>query len=231
MTTRIVLVPGFWLGEWAWDEVAGDLRSRGADVVALTLPTKAADGGPVSLADRAAAIEDALEAGEAERRILVVHSGSAFPGTLAIDRRPDLADRLILVDTAPPKDGLAFMPDATSDYTAETAWDSLKEEGSLEGLTDEQLAEFRHRAVPEPHSILVEEISLSDADRHSVPLTAICTVFPAEAYQSFAEQGVPFLAALADFTDVTYIDLPTSHWPMWSEPAKLADIIWEQSQR
>ena len=34
----IVLVPGFWLGAWAWDEVASILRTDGHDVTALTLP-------------------------------------------------------------------------------------------------------------------------------------------------------------------------------------------------
>ncbi len=35
---RFVLVPGFWLGAWAWDPVAAPLRAAGAEVVALTLP-------------------------------------------------------------------------------------------------------------------------------------------------------------------------------------------------
>jgi pimeloyl-ACP methyl ester carboxylesterase len=34
----IVLVPGFWLGAWAWDEVVDALRADGHDVTALTLP-------------------------------------------------------------------------------------------------------------------------------------------------------------------------------------------------
>ena len=34
----IILVPGFWLGAWAWDEVAEALRADGHDVTALTLP-------------------------------------------------------------------------------------------------------------------------------------------------------------------------------------------------
>ena len=34
----IVLVPGFWLGAWAWDEVADTLRAEGLEVTALTLP-------------------------------------------------------------------------------------------------------------------------------------------------------------------------------------------------
>ena len=34
----IVLVPGFWLGAWAWDEVAAALRADGHEVTAVTLP-------------------------------------------------------------------------------------------------------------------------------------------------------------------------------------------------
>ena len=30
---------------------------------------------------------------------------------------------------------------------------------------------------------------------------------------------------LAELSDVTYVDLPTSHWPMWSRPKELAEII------
>src|SRR5688500_9806657 len=38
MTTQIVLVPGFWLGAWAWDHVAPLLADRGYAVTPLTLP-------------------------------------------------------------------------------------------------------------------------------------------------------------------------------------------------
>lgn len=33
-----MLVPGFWLGGWAWDDVAGPLRAAGHQVDAVTLP-------------------------------------------------------------------------------------------------------------------------------------------------------------------------------------------------
>ncbi len=58
----------------------------------------------------------------------------------------------------------------------------------------------------------------------------ICTAFPASAYQDYAAQGVPFPAALLDYSDVAYIDLPTGHWPMWSQPEELADIIAKASR-
>ena len=39
-TPPIILVPGFWLGAWAWDEVAGILRAAGHDVTALNKVSK-----------------------------------------------------------------------------------------------------------------------------------------------------------------------------------------------
>lgn len=232
MTTRIVLVPGFWLGQWAWDEVVPALRDRGFDAVALTLPGLEPDHRPeatVTLADQASAIEAALDV-DVERRILVVHSGAAFPGTLVLDRRPDLVDRFVLVDTAPPKPGLAFNAERVGDLTLADAWPGLQEEGSFTDLTEAQLETFRERAVPQPGSVVTEAVELTNDARHQIPVTVICTAFPASAYQDYAAQGVPFLAALLDYSEVTYIDLPTGHWPMWSKPVELADIITNASR-
>ena len=33
------------------------------------------------------------------------------------------------------------------------------------------------------------------------------------------------LAGLTELRDVTWVDLPTSHWPMWSRPQELAATI------
>lgn len=216
MTTQIVLVPGFWLGTWAWDEVAALLTERRFEVEALS-PTG-------SLAARATQITDALDA-SADHRVLVVHSGAAFPGTLAIDQRPELVDRLVCVDTAPAADGLAFNADAAGEFTVEMAWDSLAAEGSLRDLTPEQLARLRERAVPEPPEMVTAPVRLTNPDRLRVPLTVICTAFSAEQYQDAAEQGVPYFVALDDYADIDYIDLPTGHWPMWSKPHELAQLI------
>ena len=40
MTTQIsvILVPGAWLGAWAWDRVVGTLRDQGLDAYPVTLP-------------------------------------------------------------------------------------------------------------------------------------------------------------------------------------------------
>jgi hypothetical protein len=36
--TPIVLVPGFWPGAWAWDELGTALRADGHEITAQTLP-------------------------------------------------------------------------------------------------------------------------------------------------------------------------------------------------
>ena len=228
MTTQIVLVPGFWLGAWAWDDVAPLLRERGYDVAAVTLPglePHDASRAEVTLEDHADAIADALDR-EAERRVLVVHSGAALPGTVVLDRHPELVDHVVFVDTAPARDGQAMDPELVSDeFPLSSAWESEMAEGSMRGLTDTQIATFRDRAVPQPGRTVSGSVRLSDPRRLAVPGTVVCTAYSSEDYQSYAAQGVPFLAALQDHTALSYVDLPTGHWPMWSRPAELADVI------
>ena len=61
----IVLVPGFWLGAWAWDEVASALQADGHDVTALTLPgleALDADRSEITHSDHVDAICEAVTA-------------------------------------------------------------------------------------------------------------------------------------------------------------------------
>jgi hypothetical protein len=37
--------------------------------------------------------------------------------------------------------------------------------------------------------------------------------------------GYGFVRGFAELRNVTWVDLPTSHWPMWSRPQELAAII------
>jgi pimeloyl-ACP methyl ester carboxylesterase len=228
MATQIVLVPGFWLGAWAWDDVAPHLLSSGFVVTALTLPGLEPDHddrGRVTLDDHADAIIAAFD-GSADRRVLVVHSGAAIPGTIVLDRRPELVDRVVFVDTAPVRDGFAMSPDAEgAELPIEAAWDDEVEQGSMRDLSDDQLTRFRDRAVPQPIETVRGVVHLTDPQRLDVPATVIATSFPAGEFREGAEAGVPFLAGLLDHHQIDYVELPTGHWPMWSRPAELAALI------
>jgi hypothetical protein len=41
------------------------------------------------------------------------------------------------------------------------------------------------------------------------------------------KKNYPFLAGFNELRNIEWVDLPTSHWPMWSRPKELADIIGE----
>lgn len=222
----IVLVPGFWLGAWAWDEVAETLRAHGHDVNPLTLPgleSADADRSQITLSDHVDAICDAIRAADAPV-VLAVHSATGFSGYAASDCLPDRIAAMVYVDTAPGKGALDPDFDAVE---KPMVWKEIEEGENLDGLTEEQKEAFRQRAVPVPGSLLREAIELTNDARRDVPSTLICTGFTAEQYQAYAKEHPEwtFLAGIPELRNATWIDLPTSHWPMWSRPQELAGII------
>jgi pimeloyl-ACP methyl ester carboxylesterase len=225
-TAPIILVPGFWLGAWAWDEVSETLRADGHDVTPLTLPgleSADADRSSITFADHVDAIVDAVEAADAPV-VLVVHSASGFSGYAASDRVPDRIAAMVYVDTAP---GLGAMDAEFEDVEKPMVWADIEGDENLDGLSEEQKERFRQRAVPVPGGVLREGTELTNDARRDIPSTLICTGYTVEQYQTYAREHPEwaFLAGIPELRDVTWIDLPTSHWPMWSRPAELARII------
>lgn len=226
MSAPIILIPGFWLGAWAWNEVADKLRADGHDVTALTLPgleSTDADRSSIHFADHVDAIVRAIEAAGAPV-VLVVHSASGYAGYAASDGVPERIASMVYVDTAPGK------PPIDSDFAGlekPLVWDELVTEENLDGLSEEQLAEFRERAIPVPGALLREGYEFTNDARLDIPSTIIATGYSAADYQKYATEHPEwsFLAGIPELHDVTWIDLPTSHWPMWSRPGELAWII------
>jgi pimeloyl-ACP methyl ester carboxylesterase len=225
-TAPIVLVPGFWLGAWAWDDVATALRADGHDVTALTLPgleSADADRSTITMSDHVDAICKTVRAAGAPV-VLAVHSGTGFSGYAASDRVPELIAAMVYVDSAP---GIGPMdPDFDGVEMPMPSREDLEADENLDGLSEEQLETFRQRAVPQPGGVLREGAELTNDARRDIPSTIICTGFPSEQVKAYAEEHNPaWLGGLAELRDLTWIDLPTSHWPMWSRPRELAGII------
>ena len=220
----IILVPGFWLGAWAWDEVAASLRANGHDVTALTLPgleSVDTDRSKIMLSDHVDAICEAIGA-TGTPVVLAVHSGTGFSGYAASDRVPELITAMVYVDSAPGRSPLDPSFDAAE---KPLNWGELAEEENLDGLTEEQLETFRRRAVPEPGGVLREALELTNDARLDLPTTMICTGYTSAEYQDAVKEGYAWLAGVPELRDVAWVDLPTSHWPMWSRPGELAGII------
>ena len=223
----IILVPGFWLGAWAWDEVAAALRAEGHDVTALTLPgleSAGADRSSVTFGEHVDAICDAVTA--AGRPVLLaVHSGTGAPGYAVTDRIPEQIAAMVYVDSAPASGALD--PGFEGVELPLPSPEELAASENLDGLTEEQLATFRRRAIPQPGGVLRQGAELMNDARLDVPSTVVCTGASSAQIKAWVKEGYTWLGGLAELRNVTFVDLPTSHWPMWSRPQELAAIIGE----
>jgi pimeloyl-ACP methyl ester carboxylesterase len=224
-TPPVILVPGFWLGAWAWDDVADALRAQGHDVTALTLPgLESADAERTSITarDHVDAIVKAVESAETPV-VLAVHSGAGFTGYAASDRVPERIAAMVYVDSAP---GVGAMDEEFQDAEKPLPPpDELAESENLDGLSEEQLATFRRRAVPQPGGVLREAVELTNEARLDIPTTVICTAYSSDDYRKYAKEGYGWLAGLNEVRNISWVDLPTSHWPMWSRPRELAEVL------
>ncbi|MFL5750330.1 MAG: alpha/beta fold hydrolase [Chloroflexota bacterium] len=222
----IILVPGFWLGAWAWDEVADELRKGGHDVTALTLPgleSADADRSSITFEDHVDAIVDAVEAADAPV-VLAVHSATGFSGYAASDRVPEKIAAMVYVDTAP---GIGPLDAGFDGDEKPLVWSDIEAEENLDGLSEEQKQRFRERGVAVPGGVLRGSVPLTNDARRDIPSTLIATGFSSDDYKKGAAEHPEwsFLAGIPELRNATWIDLPTSHWPMWSKPRDVARII------
>jgi pimeloyl-ACP methyl ester carboxylesterase len=229
-TAPIVLVPGFWLGAWAWDDVVSHLRDDGHDVTALTLPgleSPDADRSSITLSDHVDAIVEAVKSKGAPV-VLAVHSGSGAAGYVVSDRIPEQIAAMVYVDSGPATAALG--PDVEGPDMPMN-WHEIEEGEPLDGLTEEHKETFRQRAVPQPGGVLREAPQLTNDARLDVPTTAIATGYTSDQYKDAIAEGQTWLGGFGELRNLTWVDLPTSHWPMWSKPKELADIIGEVARR
>ncbi|MGH3160010.1 MAG: hypothetical protein ACRDNF_26010 [Streptosporangiaceae bacterium] len=57
-----------------------------------------------------------------------------------------------------------------------------------------------------------------------MPVTLITSSFPSTEVTRLAAEEHPFFAEMPRLK-VSYVDLPTGHWPMWSRPLDLAAAL------
>ena len=232
----LVLVPGFWLGAWAWEEVAGYLREDGYEVHALTLPgleSWSADRAAITLEDHIKAVTEVVTDLDKRGRhvCLVGHSGA---GAVVYGATDHLAARggrglrrVVYVDSGPLPDGAALSPglDSAVVELPLPSWPELEANGSsLAGLDEAALARFRELAVPHPAGVARDPLRLTTTERRKVPVSLVTCSFSLDQLKAMAAANHPFFAEL-DGLDVTYVELATGHWPMWSRPADLARVL------
>jgi pimeloyl-ACP methyl ester carboxylesterase len=227
----IILIPGFWLDGSSWDEVAPALEKDGHRTHPLTLPGMSAgdaDRATVSLRDHIEAVVKVIDSldPDAGKVVLVGHSAGGCVAHAVVDARPDRVARVVYVDSGPLADG-DVINDQVPVVDGEVPlpdW-SFFDAPSLAGLDDQLRAAFRERAVPTPARVARDRQQLSDERRYDVPATIITCELPSAMFKQWIAEGAPYVAELAKVRDVSFVDLPTGHWPQLTRPADLAQEI------
>ncbi|TCC02940.1 alpha/beta fold hydrolase [Kribbella soli] len=223
-----VLVPGAWLGAWAWDEVAGALRGAGHGVHPVTLSGLAERRGvDAGQQQHVADIVAVVESQDLQDVVLVGHSYSGIPVGQAAGRIGDRLRRVVYVDSNIPTDGKSFVDGWSEEgqawvreqmATSDGYWPPLTaEDYADQDLTDEAIELIVSRGTPHPGRSISE---------------------PAELVKPIGELPTTYLKCLMDgttpSTDVLeqlkspsweLVELKTGHWPMFSQPAALAQLL------
>lgn len=222
----IILIPGLWLDASSWDQVVPTLEQAGHSVHALTLPgmeTKQADRSAVTRKDHVDAVVAAIDSVDGPVAV-VGHSMASGLAHAAVDARPERVARVIYVGGFPSPDGSkADFPSVDGEIPL-LEWSEF-DEADLVDLDEAGLAEFRERAIPSPAGATNDPQVLSDERRYDVPATMICPEFTVDMVKGWIDQDLEPVQELKRIKDVTYVDLPTGHWPQFTRPKELADLI------
>jgi pimeloyl-ACP methyl ester carboxylesterase len=240
--TTFVLVPGFWIGGWAWDEVADTLRAAGHRVHTITL-TGVAEKAHLATpeTDLDTHTDDVVRLIEDEDLhdvVLVGHSGGGMPVTQAADRIPERIKRVVYVESGPLPEGVAqFDTNEPAEQERLRAaigdshllpardWDAQADPVLLAGLDEPTLAMLRERSTPHPLGAATQPVRRTGAG-DALPVALVACVFPVEQVKAMVAERHPFFTA---FQGGEIRGLPTGHWPMLSEPKRLAEILDELS--
>lgn len=220
-----VLVPGSWLGAWAWGRVTPLLRKAGHEVHAVTL-TSLGDrahlgSGDIDLTTHVQDVVATIEAEELTDVVLVGHSYAGVVVDAVAERIPDRITHVVYLAGALPVDGASLLDAAGDEFSGyvqaqvvDGRWPFISDEElgmfyGNHGLTADDLVWIRRHAVAHPFGTFREPTAVG---KSSVPKTYIrCT------------EDAPI-----DLPDGwNYAELATGHWPMVTQPAELASLLEE----
>jgi pimeloyl-ACP methyl ester carboxylesterase len=224
----IVLVHGAWVGEWSWSPVLPLLAASGRPVHAVSLTghgSRRHQAGPhVTLDDHVADVVAVLETHDLVDVTLVGHSYGGRVITAAYAHVADRVSRLVYLDAhAPLAPDSGQTPERIA--TAEANGGMLPFHGydpdPAEVGGEEGVAWFLARTVSQSFAtFLVPMPAVPDG----LPKTYVfCTGYSPTRFAHYA-------AAAADDPAWDYVELPASHWLMFSHPAEVAGIILDRSR-
>jgi pimeloyl-ACP methyl ester carboxylesterase len=229
---EFVLVPGAWLGAWAWTDVVPKLAAVGHSAHPLTLSGLAEQqGAPAGQQTHVHDIVEEIERRDLREVILVGHSYSGIPVGQAAERIGDRLRHIVFVDSNVPIDGESFASDWYEGAAALEA--SIRADGGFwmplkvpdydgQGLTDEQIERIVDGSTPHPGATLTEP-AVMERSIGELPATYVKCLLD-------APEPSDTVAKLLTNGRWRLITMDTGHWPMFSQPRELAMILLDAAQ-
>jgi pimeloyl-ACP methyl ester carboxylesterase len=223
MIMDILLVAGLWLDGSAWDAVVPELEKLGHRPVPITLPGQGDGSTSATLDDQVATVVAAVDSSSG-KPLVVGHSAACTLAWLAADARPDRVATVALIGGFPSADGETYasffqMADGVMPFPG---WEPFEGPDSAD-LDEETRSRIASAAIPVPEAVATGRVRLTDERRFEVPVLLICPEFGPEQAREWIDGGdVP---ELAKARDVEMVDIDSGHWPMFTKPRELAQLL------
>ncbi len=223
----IILIPGLWLDASSWSEVTAGLERTGHTVHPLTLPgvglpaPASSDIGISDWVDAAVAAVDDIGAPV----VVVGHSGGGNVAWGVADARPDRVSRAIFVDTVPPLSGFGISEFEVVDGVVPFPGWSFFPDEDVYDLDEATRARTAPLARSVPARVPTDPVELGSEARHRVPVTLLMGGMDRETLESELEQWGPYAEEYRAIDDVEVVRIGSGHWPQFSVPERLAELI------
>lgn len=224
------LIPGLWLDASSWDGVTPAIEAAGHRAHPLTMPgleANDADRNGITLDTHIDHVVHLIDEVPAEEKVaLVAHSGGALVAYGAVDRRPERVDRVVYVDSWPGGEGSIVNDEVPHDDADMPfpGWDAF-DEGDVRDITPELGEEIAGHTHPSPSHAATDPLHLTDERRLDVPATIVITTMSAEGLNELIDRGVGWLGDTPRLSSLHIAGLPTGHWPQFTKPQELSELI------
>lgn len=223
----IILIPGLWLDARSWDDVVPALERAGHRAHPLTLPGLGVSGeaaDEIGIAEWVAAGVAAVDAAPGDV-VVVGHSGGGNVAWGVADARPERVRRVVFVDTVPPPPGGSINEFEVVDGAVPfPGWDFFPDEDvhDLDEATRERTVALTQSV---PGRVPSDEIVLHNPKRHTVPVTLLMGGLDRAAFDDVIAQWGPYAEEFRAITDAEVVRIGSGHWPQFSAPQRLSELL------
>jgi pimeloyl-ACP methyl ester carboxylesterase len=230
--TEFVLVPGAWLGAWAWKRVVPLLEKRGHTACPVTLTGM---GDRIHLASKDVGMEtgirdvlNVIRYNDLDDVVLVGHSFAGKVAAAVADRIPERIGMVLYLDRFHPQKVRTPQGSFPDEFPVDGSVVPLPEEFLKSVGKDVQGADhdwFVSKVTPTPVKYFRDSITLSEKVDSVKSSYIFCTLGDTLSWYLSQSPGKNVDEVLKANLDGLYGLIESGHWPMITKPLELAESM------